>query len=79
MDWLGGVYILKEEKSVYEMVIEIAKKAQEMEDEVRNKELYENEKKEEPIKKINDIRVHRNFSYEALKEYFKEQKDADEE
>lgn len=68
---------MKEEKSVYEKVIEIAKKAQEMEDEVRNKELYE--KKEEPIKKINDVRIHRNFSYEALKEYFKEQKDADEE
>lgn len=58
---------LKEEKSRFQIVLEIAKAANEAEEEMRNQELFE--KKEDPIKKINEYKAHRNFSLEAYNEY----------
>ena len=64
---------MKEEKSRFKVVLDIAKKAHEMEEEIRNAELFE--KKEEPIKKINEVKPYRNLSLEAHDDYFNEPND----
>lgn len=66
---------MKEDKSRFEIVLEIAKRAHELEEEARNKELFE--KKEDGIKKINDVKTPRNFSLEAYRNFFQTEKEED--
>ena len=68
---------MKEEKSRFQIVLEIAKAANIAEEEMRNQELFET--KEDPIKKINEYKAHRNFSLEAYNDFMEKSKEEDKE
>jgi len=61
---------MKKHKSRFEVVLEISNKAHQISREAREQEAFE--EKEEPIKKINHAKPHRNFSLEAYEDYVKE-------
>lgn len=66
---------MKEERSRFEIVLEIARNAHDLEEQARNQELFE--KKEEGIKKINDVKAPRNFSLESYRNFFQDKKEDD--